>query len=86
MRGSPLNQHQASEAVVAQHLALNQEILGSSPSGGTMTHHWTLLKALVNPILRRFGWVIVSCIDDETQQFVRYELRRYLENCGPKKK
>ncbi len=42
-----------------------------------MTHHWTLLKALVNPILRRFGWVIVSVVDTETWTFIRYELRRY---------
>ena len=42
-----------------------------------MECHRTWLKVMLNPILRWFGWQIVSVIDTETDKFIRYELRRY---------
>jgi hypothetical protein len=41
--------------------------------------HRTKLKVLLNPILRIFGWSIVSVMQDDT--FIRYEIRKYPENC-----
>ena len=46
--------------------------------------HKTLLKLWLNPILTKFGWIIVSIFLDDNITFVRYELRHYPENCpGP---
>ena len=42
-----------------------------------MEYHRTRLKVILNPILRWFGWQIVSVIDTETDTFIRYEFRRY---------
>ena len=39
--------------------------------------HRTPLKVILNPILRRLGWVIVSIIRDEDQAFLGYRLRRW---------
>jgi len=51
-----------------------------------MERHWTLLKAILNPILRKFGWSIVS-IFDENEKFIKYQIREYPKYCGiPKKK
>jgi hypothetical protein len=45
--------------------------------------HKTILKLLFNPILTKFGWIIVS-VFDETNNFICYQLRHYPENCsGP---
>lgn len=44
-----------------------------------MAQHRTLLKILLNPILRRLGWSIVSVIEGD--RFARYEVRRYPEHC-----
>lgn len=46
-----------------------------------MKTHRTLLKRLINPILRRLGYSIVSVISDNNE-FIRYELRPYPENCA----
>ena len=43
------------------------------------TTHRTLLKIILNPILRKLGWSIVSVFIDDT--FVRYELRSYPQYC-----
>lgn len=55
------------------------------PSGGfedkdkfeVRTHHKTLLKVILNPILRKFGFQIVSCFDGNT--FLKYEIRKFQE-------
>ena len=45
--------------------------------------HKTLLKILLNPILTKFGWIIVSNFD-ENDNFVNYDLKTYPEHCkGP---
>lgn len=41
--------------------------------------HRTALKIVLNPILTKFGWIIVSVFEDDV--FLRYELRHYPENC-----
>ena len=46
--------------------------------------HRTKLKIILNPILRRFGWSIVSVMSNGI--FIKYELRRYPENCPVIKK
>jgi hypothetical protein len=38
--------------------------------------HRTRLKVVLNPLLKRLGWVIVSIIDDE-KGFEGYALRRW---------
>ena len=40
--------------------------------------HRTRLKIILNPILRRFGWSIVSVMNNDN--FIKYQLRRYPEN------
>lgn len=37
------------------------------------------MKVILNPILRIFGWSIVSVMQDDT--FIKYEVRKYPENC-----
>ena len=45
--------------------------------------HRTWFKLLLNPILARFGWIIVS-VFDENDKILGYEIRHYPENCsGP---
>lgn len=44
-----------------------------------MKRHRTWFKVIFNPILRRFGYSIVSCLKDD--RLVRYELRKYPQNC-----
>ena len=46
--------------------------------------HRTKLKIILNPILRKFGWSIVSVMNNDI--FIKYELRRYPENCPVIKK
>jgi hypothetical protein len=41
--------------------------------------HRTKLKMILNPILRKFGWSIVSVMNNDV--FIKYKLRRYPENC-----
>lgn len=43
-----------------------------------MKTHRTPLKILVNPILRKFGWSIVSVFNGDA--FIKYQLRKYPEN------
>lgn len=43
------------------------------------TTHRTLLKIILNPILRKMGWSIVSVFNNDT--FIRYELRKYPQYC-----
>lgn len=40
------------------------------------TVHRHPLKVALNPILRKFGYKIVSHVDDETDDFVKLELRK----------
>lgn len=42
------------------------------------TNHRTLLKIILNPILRKFGFEIVSCFSEQ-DEFLRYELRKVNE-------
>jgi hypothetical protein len=42
--------------------------------------HRTLLKVLLNPILRKFGYSIVSVFDNNWN-FLKYELREYPKYC-----
>ena len=44
-----------------------------------MRQHRIWFKVLFNPILRRFGWSIVSVFDNNILK--GYQLRRYPENC-----
>jgi hypothetical protein len=45
--------------------------------------HKSVLKQLFNPILTKFGWIIVSVFDND-DNFICYQLRHYPENCrGP---
>lgn len=44
-----------------------------------MTKHRTILKIILNPILRIFGWSIVSKMEDN--KFLGYDIRRYPKNC-----
>lgn len=44
----------------------------------TRTNHRTLLKIILNPILRKFGFEIVSCFSEQ-DKFLRYELRKVNE-------
>ena len=46
-----------------------------------MTQHRTLIKVIFNPILRIFGWSIVSVFNDDYTKFIKYEIRRYPEHC-----
>lgn len=42
--------------------------------------HRTILKIVLNPILRKFGCSIVSHIKDNSE-FIKYEIRSYPQNC-----
>lgn len=41
--------------------------------------HRTWFKVIFNPILRKFGWSIVSVFSGD--KLLGYQLRRYPENC-----
>jgi len=41
--------------------------------------HRTILKIVLNPILRKIGWSIVSHVEDD--RFIKYEIRSYPQNC-----
>lgn len=46
------------------------------------TYHKTLLKVILNPILTKFGWILVSSFKGDC--FLGYKLRTYPEHCkGP---
>ena len=42
--------------------------------------HIKLLQYICNPLLRKFGWNIVSW-GGEDDKFIKYEMRRYPEFC-----
>lgn len=44
-----------------------------------VTHHRVWFKVIFNPILRKFGYSIVSKFKDD--KLVGYSLKRYPENC-----
>lgn len=46
-----------------------------------MKQHRVLFKVIFNPILRMFGWSIVSVFNADNKRFIRYELRKYPEHC-----
>ena len=46
-----------------------------------MLQHRTLLKVLLNPILRTFGWSIVCYIDVVTDKFLGYGIKPYPKYC-----
>ena len=39
------------------------------------------VKLILNPILTKFGWIIVSCFDDNTLRFIGFKLKTYPEHC-----
>ncbi len=47
---------------------------------GKVIMHRTILKILLNPILRKFGYSIVSHINDNGE-FIKYEIRSYPQYC-----
>ena len=47
---------------------------------GEVIMHRTILKILLNPILRKFGYSIGSHIVDEGE-FIRYQIREYPKYC-----
>ena len=44
-----------------------------------MKSHKTWFKVIFNPILRKFGWSIVSVFEGD--KLLEYQLRKYPENC-----
>lgn len=46
---------------------------------GEVIMHRIMLKIMLNPILRKFGYSIVSHIEND--EFIRYEIRSYPQNC-----
>jgi len=44
-----------------------------------MDRHRTLLKVIFNPILRKFGCSIVSCMEGD--KFIEYQVRPYPKYC-----
>jgi len=44
---------------------------------GNLISHRTLLKIVFNPMLRKFGFHIVSMVDTDTGVFEGYRIRRY---------
>lgn len=46
---------------------------------GEVIMHRTILKMILNPVLRRFGCSIVSVIEND--KFIQYEIRSYPQNC-----
>lgn len=46
---------------------------------GNVLRHRTLLKIIFNPILRKFGWSIVSVF--KNNKFIGYQIREYPKYC-----
>ena len=46
---------------------------------GNVIMYRTILKIMLNPILRKFGYSIVSHIKND--EFIRYEVRSYPKCC-----
>jgi hypothetical protein len=44
-----------------------------------MNNHTKWIQYICNPLMRKFGWNIVS-IWDEADKFVEYQIRKYPEN------
>ena len=44
-----------------------------------MDNHRTLLKVILNPMLRKFGFSIVSVLEGD--KFIKYQIRKYPECC-----
>jgi hypothetical protein len=44
-----------------------------------MKSHRTWFKVILNPFLRKFGWSIVSIIDDN--KVIGYDIRKYPQHC-----
>lgn len=49
------------------------------------TNHRTWLKVILNPILRKFGFQIVSCFSEQDNKFLRYEVRKVMTETKQKK-
>lgn len=47
---------------------------------GNVIMHRTMLKIIFNPVLRKFGYSIVSHIGDEGE-FIKYQIREYPKYC-----
>ena len=50
---------------------------------GSVVMHRTILKIIFNPILRKLGCSIVSCI--KNGKFTKYKIRSYPQNCEVRK-
>jgi len=47
------------------------------------SYHNHIFKRIINPILTKFGWIIVSCFDKE-DKFIGFKFKTYPEHCrGP---
>jgi len=44
------------------------------------TSHKHILKLILNPILTKFGWIIVSVFDNN-DNFIKFSLKTYPEHC-----
>lgn len=42
--------------------------------------HW--FKSILNPIITKFGWILVSCFDND--KFIGFKLKTYPEHCHGK--
>lgn len=46
--------------------------------------HKSLIKSIINPVITKFGWILVSCFSKGPVKFLGYKLKKYPENCaGP---
>lgn len=67
---------------VVEAVDVGQWLLGEEMKGklifenGQPINHRIWFKVMLNPILRRFGCVIVSCLDDNNN-VTGYQIRRY---------
>lgn len=44
-----------------------------------MENHKTLLKIILNPILRKIGFSIISVFDNN--KFIKYQIKKYPKYC-----
>lgn len=55
------------------------DVVYSTPYGFMVKQHRTLLKIIINSILRKFGYSIVSVFNEN--KFIKYQIKKYPEFC-----
>jgi len=40
-----------------------------------------LLKSMINPIITKFGWIVVSKYSNLTEKFIGLSIKTYPDNC-----